>query len=64
MHNDGHLHEYCENRSFTKINGLGSNHPTLPYLVAVIPKEGLAGTSAAKLSFGVSLTIEWYSVLL
>ena len=32
-------------------------------LVAVIPKEGLAGTSAAKISFDVTLAIEWYSVI-
>ncbi len=27
---DGHLHEFCENREFTKINAPRSKHPTLP----------------------------------
>ena len=27
---DGHLHEFCENREFTKINASGPKHPTLP----------------------------------
>ncbi len=25
----GHLHEFCENREFTKINASGPKHPTL-----------------------------------